>query len=825
MSAVGTEGACKSNSKAAGNDTSESFGDNADVRKGTECHEDRRRSHQNETLETAESEQSSSDSESMVDELSPKPTPSVVDVHEQNSCSDSDFSEASRNPENSDSEQVGWCANPKDRLSPGVDNLNLATLTDEDNTQVSEDNIQARDDSTQAHEDGTQTGKDEHSEDRQGKKCQTVSISPNKSMSCRKCEEKFSKPSLLDLHYKDVHGMDAPYQCWRCSFQTAEYLAMERHMDACTEPLHCVECGDMFDNAQMLLEHKIEEHSKDPILKIKIPKVKLLDGRRKRVRGQRSSSRLENATAKRVTYLEEDIEEEEEGEEHEIVPPLKLRTPKVQKTRSKKRRGKTKSVPDLAEPKHEDSTSGTLYLCPRTDTDCSFQTMNMNNLMSHLRCHEDGTVYACPYKDGGCTYQTEKRGNLRSHLKTHLRVDEDRYKCEAESCDFKCNKNYLLVRHKKSVHGFQEKRDFECEICNKKFTRNQRLQMHLRIHANESPYICDQCGKTFASKQWLNVHLKIHHGTEKYICETCSKSFPAKTYLAKHRKTHEEAKKFLCDVCPKAFKRSDHLQCHKRMHTGEKPFLCNQCGKTFKQICGLQAHKKVHSGEKPYVCTVCAKAFTYNSSLRGGLCNFCRSAGAKAKADILNDATIATVTKFSESRHSKGDTRFVNVPIFAEAGHLKDEDVFTTAPKFTTPNVLKGDANFSNSQRFGARQETTKGGTMIETAPKFRRPTFMRADKCADQDDFRNEPTFTTGQKFANQGTSKGGTTFLTAPKFENTMNFDYLPGATVKNLAAPPKYDTGPNFPHPNYQMGPNPMQLAAAAAANFMPPNMQYQ
>jgi uncharacterized Zn-finger protein len=616
-----------------------------------------------------------------------------------------------------------------------------------------------------------------------------------KSMSCRKCDEKFTKPSMLDLHYKDAHDMDTPYQCWRCSYQTCEYLSMESHMDSCLEPLHCVECGDMFDNAQLLLEHKIEEHSKDPMMKIQIPNVKLVDARGNRVKGKRTSLRLENAAAKRAKYTEE---EDQDDESDEKLSNVKLRTPKCRRKRTRNKKAKSQSTAE-SESKDEDSGT-TLYLCPRTDTGCSYQTMNMNNLLNHLRTHDDGKVYSCPYKDDGCKYETSKRGNLRSHLKTHLRCD--RYKCELDSCDFKCSNKNALTRHNKSAHGLEENREFKCDICEKKFSRSQRLKVHLRIHSNDCPYICDQCGKCFASKQWMSVHQKIHHGTEKYICDICAKEFSAKTYLAKHVKTHDSAKKFLCDVCPKAFKRSDHLQCHKRMHTGEKPFQCAECGKTFKQICGLQAHKKVHSGEKPYVCTMCARAFTYNSSLKNGLCNLCRPVVAASKSENVYAASkIKTSPKCETLPKIPIDAASNTAPIRYEI-----PPTMPTAPNYGPP--INTAVNYDIPPNSATKSENVHAISKLKTAPKFETLPKMPIDTASNTAPIRYEipPTM-----------------MPTAPNYGPPTNTALLRYSEISPNTAT-KFETLQNFTAGvNYQMGPSPMDLAAAAVANFVPPNMQ--
>lgn len=51
---------------------------------------------------------------------------------------------------------------------------------------------------------------------------------------------------------------------------------------------------------------------------------------------------------------------------------------------------------------------------------------------------------------------------------------------------------------------------FECEYCNKCFSKAARLMEHLKEHAGEEPYRCRFCDKTFTRHRNLCQHLKFH---------------------------------------------------------------------------------------------------------------------------------------------------------------------------------------------------------------------------------------------------------------------------------------------------------------------------
>ena len=60
----------------------------------------------------------------------------------------------------------------------------------------------------------------------------------------------------------------------------------------------------------------------------------------------------------------------------------------------------------------------------------------------------------------------------------------------------------------KAVH-----KPFQCNICNKRFSRTRHLQDHkvTHRHDNERPWACGECSKTFRQKRYLNRHVKRSH--------------------------------------------------------------------------------------------------------------------------------------------------------------------------------------------------------------------------------------------------------------------------------------------------------------------------
>ena len=108
---------------------------------------------------------------------------------------------------------------------------------------------------------------------------------------------------------------------------------------------------------------------------------------------------------------------------------------------------------------------------------------------------------------------------------------------------------------------------FLCNLCNKTFTRNTSLQIHLERHRSKylfylfcwkiklfeemKAHKCDTCPKTFTTRQDLKIHQSRHTNSALFKCHTCARTYKSKSAVVKHMRTHSLVKQYLCPYCEK----------------------------------------------------------------------------------------------------------------------------------------------------------------------------------------------------------------------------------------------------------------------------------
>ncbi|KAJ3373297.1 hypothetical protein GGF31_000730 [Allomyces arbusculus] len=86
----------------------------------------------------------------------------------------------------------------------------------------------------------------------------------------------------------------------------------------------------------------------------------------------------------------------------------------------------------------------------------------------------------------------------------------------------------------------RRKKVFQCDVCQKTFTRAFNLKSHAKTHTNDRPHKCQFCDRTFARKHDCERHERIHSGAKPYECTVCKRGFARHDALSRHLRVEVE---------------------------------------------------------------------------------------------------------------------------------------------------------------------------------------------------------------------------------------------------------------------------------------------
>lgn len=185
---------------------------------------------------------------------------------------------------------------------------------------------------------------------------------------------------------------------------------------------------------------------------------------------------------------------------------------------------------------------------------------------------------------------------------------------------------------------FSHERVYEyfCEECDKSFSSNFRLELHIRTHHTKRTVQCSSCDKTFVDKSMLDEHISSKHSAraqaeKSHECSICRKVYNRSSRLRKHMTTHEIVQKnnvLICEACSMAFGAIEEIDDHcNRTHNDDNVNIikkeifyvvcCEYCECAFTDNRKLVKHKEDHlNDDKPFKCGFCMACYETYSKLK-----------------------------------------------------------------------------------------------------------------------------------------------------------------------------------------------------------------
>lgn len=466
------------------------------------------------------------------------------------------------------------------------------------------------------------------------------------SFVCEHCSRRYPKHDQLKRHIENVHVQQL-YKCNECEivFPNKGAITMHTERDHNGRLHQCKICFKAFHRVDNLKSHTTTSHNDSPEYIQRFASIlmcnwclKIFDSQAA-IDGHRKSSSDSNEVVCQIL-----IEDRQTGKKFGSKSNWKLFKCAICVKKFICYESLKKHIFDIhieskfkctqcdqlllhqiALDKHNRENHDT-YECHR----CQQHFCGLSQINAHKSaCHR--SLYRCTV----CLAQLKNRRSLVIHQKLHNK------QFECDLCAKKYVKLYDLYNHMQSAHiksktflcdicslqfntkvslahhmSHHQKKITYCTVCSKPFLYKHNLVRHMLAHNNQR-YVCTKCSASYSQSYALKLHMLAHDGIVLNQCENCGRSFQSANLLKKHgRMCSHMIADLRCDLCPEMTMRTKRElgQHRKWYHPGVKSSACKVC-KTMIITNNMKKHLLVHTGEKAYPCGVCPKRFAQKTQL------------------------------------------------------------------------------------------------------------------------------------------------------------------------------------------------------------------
>ncbi|XP_065541999.1 PR domain zinc finger protein 5 isoform X8 [Lathamus discolor] len=343
--------------------------------------------------------------------------------------------------------------------------------------------------------------------------------SEEKEFKCQNCAKKFPVKQALQRHVLQCAENISPgdtsssFQCSVCNTSFSSESSYEQHKEACRGDARFIckadSCGKRFKSKDALKKHKENVHSGNSRKKLMCS-----------VCNKKCSSAANLQEHRKVHEIFECQECDKKfisanQLKRHMITHSGERTFRCDHCDATFKRKDTLNV--HIQVVHDGHKKYKCDLC-----DKAFVTPSV--LKSHKKTHTGEKEKICPY----CGQKFASNGTLRVHIRSH--TGERPYQCPY--CDKAFSKNDGLKMH---IRTHTREKPYQCSECNKAFSQKRGLDEHMRTHTGEKPFQCDVCDLSFSLKKMLIRHKLTHNPNRPMAeCQLCHKKFTRNDYLKVH---------------------------------------------------------------------------------------------------------------------------------------------------------------------------------------------------------------------------------------------------------------------------------------------------